>query len=57
MSKIFKFYCKMCKDKTARTRKGIRKHLRDHLRNEFFGPKDRKDDSTKLARIKTEVFK
>lgn len=58
MNEILKFYCKFCNDGIARTRKGIRKHLKEnHLRNNFFGEKDRKDNSAKLARVRIEVFK
>ena len=36
MNNIIKFYCGFCKDGKARDRKGFRKHLKEHLKNEFF---------------------
>jgi hypothetical protein len=51
MTEIKTFFCKFCKDGIGRTRKGIREHLSTHLRNEYFGEKDRKDDKTKLMRV------
>lgn len=42
--KIIKFYCGYCKDKLARTRKDMRKHLKErHKRNELFGTKSREN--------------
>ncbi len=35
-----KFYCDLCKDRIARTRKGMRGHFGEiHKRNEYFGSK------------------
>ncbi len=32
---IKKFYCGFCKDEFARSRKGLRNHIRGHIRNNF----------------------
>jgi hypothetical protein len=49
---IRKFYCGICKDTIARTRGGLRDHLRkEHLRNNFFNEKPQKNEAIRHRRL------
>lgn len=44
------FYCDFCKDKIARTRKGLRLHLKTHVRNQLMNTKPMKEGDFKSVK-------
>ena len=54
MNKILTFYCGFCKNPIAMTRKGLRLHLREHIRNNLFNGGLRNQPDCRKDKVKQE---